>query len=311
MAINTTPYPVATIISVAKISQYLASVEVFKNTAFIKGNLDERLPRMLYMERKAVEWQYSHNPIANSLNATANYLWALCGRFQRRALIILGQGGGIIIDPTTGQPLNLLWVTTSFTIGESNSLMLAGDNSFIINRPNVLSDSVEFGYSGSSPLPRTGTVPTGQQTYKPTYSKNSTLIELDYDVVGGDQYTISYGVTGAGSVFTPGGGGASLPTQAGHAGEVLFTDGTNPYWANVPIYIKSANFDQTNGITYLNDTLADQQFYIFWNEGGRYLIEDDGEFTRIAEGGFTVNVSGFDARVNSYNLFLVVTGLNT
>jgi len=109
-----------------------------------------------------------------------------------------------------------------------------------------------------------------------------------------------------------GGGGIELPSQDGHEGEVLFTDGAgNLYWADTHIEYVSANFD-LDGITVTDSRLANNTFDLFWNEANRYLNDEepDPEFTRIVGGGFIINIVGFDANLADYHLYAELKGLN-
>ena len=49
------------ILDIAKISQYLATVDVEKGSLFGQRVVPET-PQILYMERSAVEWMYNHDP---------------------------------------------------------------------------------------------------------------------------------------------------------------------------------------------------------------------------------------------------------
>lgn len=85
-----------TVISIAKISEYLWNDTISKGN-FFGGNIDPHKARQLYMERKALE--YGQN---NSLNVlgVANYVYALCGQNVQLANNILqagGVGGNVIV----------------------------------------------------------------------------------------------------------------------------------------------------------------------------------------------------------------------
>lgn len=74
--------PISTILTVAKICEYLASENIQYNNIFRGGALDPRLANMIYMERKAVQNRFDLNPTDPTLRSTANYLFAILGRFQ-------------------------------------------------------------------------------------------------------------------------------------------------------------------------------------------------------------------------------------
>lgn len=81
------------IIEIAKVSGYLAADDVAKGSLF-SPRIDPALPKKLYMERKAVEWMYGQDVTYDTLRATSNYLYALCGLYAIRAAYIISQGGG-------------------------------------------------------------------------------------------------------------------------------------------------------------------------------------------------------------------------
>lgn len=65
---------------------------------------DKRLTRMLYMERKAVEWYNIYGAVPQLLNEMANYLLSLCGNYVQQALTILSQVP--ILAPVISTPAN-------------------------------------------------------------------------------------------------------------------------------------------------------------------------------------------------------------
>ncbi len=96
------------IINIAKISQFLAATDVAKGVLF-GPRVTPDTPKVLFMERKAVEWLYLLDPTNSTLTLTANYLYSLCRGYNLRALYILnngGSGGGISpIVPTQQYPI--------------------------------------------------------------------------------------------------------------------------------------------------------------------------------------------------------------
>ena len=94
------PLTVAQIIDIAKISQYLATIDVEKGSLFGQRVVPET-PQILYLERSAVEWMYNHDPANPSLRETSNYLYALCRGYNLQAQQISGTGGTITpVNPT-------------------------------------------------------------------------------------------------------------------------------------------------------------------------------------------------------------------
>lgn len=82
------------ILQIAKISQYLAVADIAKGTIFspvVKAA--PFTPQIIYMERKALEYQYNIDPTDDSLRFIANYVYALCGKYALQAKAITGVGG--------------------------------------------------------------------------------------------------------------------------------------------------------------------------------------------------------------------------
>ena len=91
---------VAQIIDIAKISQYLATIDVEKGSLYSPRVVPET-PQILYNERMGVEWMYNHDPANTSLVETSNYLYSLCRGYNLQAQQISGTGGTITpVNPT-------------------------------------------------------------------------------------------------------------------------------------------------------------------------------------------------------------------
>lgn len=87
---------VAQILDIARISQYIATIDIERGE-FFGRRIAPETPQILYNERKAVEWQYNLNPNASSLIETSNYLYSLCRGYNLQAQQVSGTGG--IITP--------------------------------------------------------------------------------------------------------------------------------------------------------------------------------------------------------------------
>ena len=85
---------VANILDIARISQYIATLDIAKGSMFGKRVVPET-PQILYNERKAVEYWYNLDPNDSSLVETSNYLYALCRGYNLQAQQIAGTGGTI------------------------------------------------------------------------------------------------------------------------------------------------------------------------------------------------------------------------
>lgn len=78
--------PISTILSVAKISEYLAANNIPYTNYFRGSALDQRLANMIYMERAAVQNRFALNPSDTTLVGTSNYLYAILGKFAIEGL---------------------------------------------------------------------------------------------------------------------------------------------------------------------------------------------------------------------------------
>jgi hypothetical protein len=95
-----TPYPIATLINIGQVSGALATVNNVKQKAFRNGTIDDRIPMLIYLVTRTLEYSYETQPLTDTTASVGNYLYALCRRYVTAALAKLGQGGGgIIIDP--------------------------------------------------------------------------------------------------------------------------------------------------------------------------------------------------------------------
>lgn len=95
--------PVSTILSVAQICEYLAAQNTPYNNVFRGGALDPRIANMIYMERIGIQNRFNINPSDPSLVGTANYLFAILGKYQIAGLNILNSVSAvapIITGPT-------------------------------------------------------------------------------------------------------------------------------------------------------------------------------------------------------------------
>lgn len=105
------PLTVENIIQVAKVSEYLAANDIAKGTLFgQKAKPAPETAKIIYMERKAVEYMYDRDPSNETLTATANYLYALCNRYVLQAQVVVNgsTGGGEVVTPG-GTPSSWLY----------------------------------------------------------------------------------------------------------------------------------------------------------------------------------------------------------
>jgi hypothetical protein len=89
----------STIIDIAKLSQFLFSKEIQRRGLF-GGGIDLDLPQKIYNIRKSVEWAYENGYMfydENTLQKTANYLYAICTPMNISAAAIIDSSKAFII----------------------------------------------------------------------------------------------------------------------------------------------------------------------------------------------------------------------
>ena len=90
----------------AQVVQYYPLAEVYAANAVSKGTLfspytDPRLPLMINMEGFALQWRYDYDPTnTTDLIATANYVWAILGKFGLMAQATITSGGSSVTPGT-------------------------------------------------------------------------------------------------------------------------------------------------------------------------------------------------------------------
>jgi len=109
--------------SLAKICQYLVANNNATRAGMFNGAINEKMPTILYMERKALEFGIQQN--LTGLQGAANYLYSLLGGELNKANNILTNGGGGInvsaVANSSGalQPYNINVVITAGQAGVS------------------------------------------------------------------------------------------------------------------------------------------------------------------------------------------------
>lgn len=295
-------------IQIAEASMVYAGRDISKK-AFRPNVINDSLALQLNFASSVLEWTYNNDPSNEYIKLMRNYTLMLCGQYITEAQLNLGDGG-IIIDPTTNTPFGFEGYRIDFTIGDAGSPMVAGDQVLTINLPGFIRNTVMFQPAGIN-------LTIGNQAFvnevtSIVYTQSNVVITIDYPVANGERYIVT-GLRYAAATSVPSSGGTTLPTQDGHEGEVLFTDGAgNLYWADTHIDYTSEDFED-DGITVLDERLDHNTFDLFYNEGNRYLTStgDNPEFTRIEGGGYVINILGWDANVNDYHLYAELKGYNS
>lgn len=152
------PYTPVEIIEIAKLSQYYAAKAVATGKLFAP-EINPMLPKILYTERKSLEWAYNLDNTLSTLQNVANYVYRLCGRFGASAISKLGTGGGIIVNPTTPTSLGVAFeyirriTAADFTNGtDYNADWIAGYEVFVEwdngNQRYLTTDQLRYTLSG-------------------------------------------------------------------------------------------------------------------------------------------------------------------
>jgi hypothetical protein len=113
---------VTEIINLYSTAQYLAAVDIAKSGLNAKG-VDINLPYKIYNIGKSVSERYSKDPSDTSLTDTANYLYALCGKYGILAQGVSGVAGNSVVSGsvTSPEPYNFIVDGSSFMLnGESS-----------------------------------------------------------------------------------------------------------------------------------------------------------------------------------------------
>lgn len=132
----------AQVIPINNISGYLAANSV-ANGALFSPYTDPRLPLMLYMEGAALSWGNKYG--ASQLQAVANYVYALDGKFGSTAQAIIAGGGGGSIAPITPPSANVNPI--EFVVAASGTPIVNGGSTLSI--PSYKGLNVLFNRNGS------------------------------------------------------------------------------------------------------------------------------------------------------------------
>lgn len=144
---------IATILTIAKISQYLAANQVAQDLYTRGTSNDLGLAQKIYEERKSLELLYELDPTSTSLVGPANYLYALCGKFALAAQTIISNlaiAAPVVTGPASATVLEgatatfTLSITSSITttiVWYKNGVEIAGETAAILSITAALEDS--------------------------------------------------------------------------------------------------------------------------------------------------------------------------
>ena len=112
----------ASIVSIYPVAQYLATIDINKRGLY-GGGVDLQLPEKIRNIGMSVERVYNDDPTDTTLTTTANYLYALMGKYGMQAQAVTGIAGsvaGIISNVQSPLPLDFE-VTASSIIADGEN----------------------------------------------------------------------------------------------------------------------------------------------------------------------------------------------
>jgi Immunoglobulin domain len=113
--------PISQILQIASVCEYIAVVQNAKNNALEGGNVTSTLPRLIYMERMAVQHRYNLNPSDPALPGAANYLFSILWYQSLAQTVINNLGGSLpVITGPTSQSVNV-GQTATFSVSVASS----------------------------------------------------------------------------------------------------------------------------------------------------------------------------------------------
>ena len=144
---------IATIVSIYPVAQYLATIDIQKRGLY-GGGADLQLPEKIRNIGLSVERVYNDNPTDTTLTSTANYLFALMGKYGVQAMRIPESTGYLAIVTPNSQlpvPYDFIVSTTSTIVAGSSTLTLTA---FIgcnieFTRNNITQTTTDPGGGGS------------------------------------------------------------------------------------------------------------------------------------------------------------------
>ncbi len=109
-----TSFTVPQIILYAEISQYLVQCDIQRKGLY-GGGLDLNWAQKLYIIRKNVQWLYDLDPSNETLPATSQYLYALCGKYGLEAQHRVNTGGGVSPISPSAAPASISFIVDGST----------------------------------------------------------------------------------------------------------------------------------------------------------------------------------------------------
>lgn len=169
---------VSTYLNYARVCQYLAADGYAKRLLFQGGDDRSQQAALLFMTRKAINWQNNLDPTNADLPQMANYMYSLCDPYVREARRIINAGGtGNIVNPSTGNNVTIATPFVQFRVGDVGAPIVAGETTLTLSYAGVVNPSVEITVDG---------------------------VEMPYGEDESQSYTVTYNPTNVEVVFTEG-----------------------------------------------------------------------------------------------------------
>jgi len=180
---------VATYLNYARVCMYLAADGNNEKLLFKNDNSRFQQSTLLFITRKVINWQNNLDSANLNLPQMANYMYSLCDPYVRDARRIIESGAtGNIVNPSTGQNVTIATPFIQFVIGESGSLMNAGDTQLTLNYSGVVNPSINVDLDGVE-------VPYGRSdrvAFTATYNPSNIVIDFNQGVSNGQLYMIHF-----------------------------------------------------------------------------------------------------------------------
>ncbi len=143
----------ASIVSIYPVAQYLATIDINKRGLY-GGGVDLQLPEKIRNIGMSVERIYNDDPTDTTLTSTANYLYALMGKYGMQALRVPELTGYVAdIEPENQLPVPYDFTVTSTTIipdgGSTATLSAFIGCNLEFTRNNITQTTTDPGGGGS------------------------------------------------------------------------------------------------------------------------------------------------------------------
>ena len=144
---------IATIVSIYPVAQYLATNDINKR-GLHGGGVDLQLPEKIRNIGRAVERVYNGDPTDTTLTSTANYLFALMGKYGMQAMRIPEATGYLaIVTPNSQLPVPYDFIVSGTSVieeGESTVTLFAFIGCNVeFTRNNITQTTTDPGGGGS------------------------------------------------------------------------------------------------------------------------------------------------------------------